>query len=42
MQDSSWEERGLNFLAIALVVAIIAILGRKALSSGTDIKDFAW
>ena len=39
IQESRWEERGLNFLAIALVVAILAILGRKAFA-GTDISDF--
>ena len=41
VQESSWEDKGLGILAAAISIAIMAILGRKALYiAGIDIYDF--
>lgn len=41
VQGSDWEDRGLGFLAAALSIAIMAILGRRLLIiAGIDISEF--
>lgn len=41
VEGSDWEDRGLGFLAAALSIAIVAILGRRLLIiAGVDIADF--
>lgn len=41
MEESTWEDKGLGFLAAAISIAIIAILGRRLLIvAGVDISNF--
>lgn len=40
-EGSNWEDRGLGILAAFISIAIMAILGKKALHfAGIDIRDF--